>query len=208
MDIATILTFLSAAIILTLMPGPDILFVIAQSISQHQRAGIMTALGLCTGLLVHITAAALGISAILYQSATAFTIIKLAGACYLLYLAWQSFRSRYETTFIKKQQPLEMGALYKRGIIMNVLNPKVSLFFLALLPQFVNETLGNVPFQMVILGVVFIVQALIIFTIVSFLAEKIKNLLAKRVAISKNMNIVQAVLFTLIAMQIAFSKQS
>lgn len=208
MDITTIFAFLSAAIILTLMPGPDILFVTAQSISQHKRAGIMTALGLCTGLIVHISAAALGVSAILYQSATAFTIVKLAGAAYLLYLAWQSFRARNETYLLQKQKPLESWSLYKKGIIMNVLNPKVSLFFLALLPQFVNEASANVSLQMIFLGIVFIVQALLVFTIVSFLAEKIGHLLAKHSTLSKKLNIIQSVLFTLIAMQIAFSEQS
>lgn len=208
MDITTIFAFLSAAIILTLMPGPDILFVTAQSISQHKRAGIMTALGLCTGLIVHISAAALGVSAILYQSATAFTIVKLAGAAYLLYLAWQSFRARNETYLLQKQKPLESWSLYKKGIIMNVLNPKVSLFFLALLPQFVNEASGNVSLQMIILGILFIVQALLVFTVVSFLAEKIGAMLAKHSTLSKKLNIIQGVLFTLIAMQIAFSKQS
>lgn len=208
MEITTLLAFLTTAIILTLMPGPDILFVTAQSISQHKRAGIMTALGLCTGLIVHISAAALGISAIIYQSAAAFTIVKLAGSVYLLYLAWQSFRSRHETYLLQKQKPLEQWSLYKKGIIMNVLNPKVSLFFLALLPQFVNEAKGTVSLQMIILGLIFIVQALLVFTIVSILAEKIGHLLAKHSTLSKKLNVIQSVLFTLIAMQIAFSKQS
>ncbi|MFA8438502.1 LysE family translocator [Pueribacillus sp. YX66] len=208
MDNSTLLAFLTTAIILTLMPGPDILFVTAQSISQHRRAGIITALGLCTGLIVHISAAAFGVSAIIYQSTTAFMIIKLAGAIYLLFLAWQSFRSRHETYAIQKQKPLEHWSLYKKGIIMNVLNPKVSLFFLALLPQFVNEASANVSLQMIFLGIVFIVQALLVFTIVSFLAEKIGHLLAKHSTLSKKLNIIQSVLFTLIAMQIAFSEQS
>lgn len=208
MEITTMFTFLSAAIILTLMPGPDILFVIAQSIAQHKRAGIMTALGLCTGLIVHISAAALGVSAIVYQSATAFTVVKFAGATYLLYLAWQSFRTRNETYLLQKQKPLASWTLYKKGIIMNILNPKVSLFFLALLPQFINETSGNVSLQMITLGILFIIQALLVFTLVSFLAEKIGDILAKHTALSNKLNVIQGVLFTLIAMQIAFSKQS
>ena len=89
MDISTIFAFLGAAMILTIMPGPDNLFVLAQSITQDKKAGIATSLGLCTGLLVHISAAVLGISAIIYQSTIIFTIVKFAGAAYLLYLAWQ-----------------------------------------------------------------------------------------------------------------------
>ncbi len=208
MDITVVVSFLFTAIVLTLMPGPDILFVIAQSISQNRRAGIMTALGLCTGLTVHISAAALGISALIYQSALAFTIVKFAGAAYLLYLAWQSFRARNETYLLQKQKPMELMSLYKKGIIMNLLNPKVSLFFLALLPQFVNETNGNVPMQMIFLGLLFIIQALCIFIIVSVLSEKIGALLKKHTTLSKNLNIVQSALFTLIALQIAFSRQT
>lgn len=168
----------------------------------------MTALGLCTGLTVHISAAALGISALIYQSALAFTIVKFAGAAYLLYLAWQSFRARNETYLLQKQKPMELMSLYKKGIIMNLLNPKVSLFFLALLPQFVNETNGNVPMQMIFLGLLFIIQALCIFIIVSVLSEKIGALLKKHTTLSKNLNIVQSALFTLIALQIAFSRQT
>lgn len=208
MNITVIISFLITAIVLTLMPGPDILFVIAQSISQHSRAGIMTALGLCTGLTVHISAAALGLSAIIYQSALAFTFVKFAGTAYLLYLAWQSFRSRNETLFLQTQKPLGLLSLYKKGIMMNLLNPKVSLFFLAFLPQFVNEANGNVPLQMIFLGLIFIIQALCIFTIVCILAEKIGDLLKKRTTLSKNLNIVQSILFTLIALQIALSKHS
>lgn len=208
MDILSIFAFLSAAIILTLMPGPDILFVIAQSISQHKRAGIITTLGLCTGLIVHISAAALGISAVIYQSATAFMLVKYAGAGYLLYLAWQSFRARNEMFLLQKQKAQSHRSLYKKGIIMNVLNPKVSLFFLALLPQFVNEAIGNVPLQMIMLGFLFIIQALVVFTVVSLLAEKVGSLLAKHSTLSKKLNTVQSILFTLIALQIAFSKQS
>ncbi|SOC43905.1 LysE type translocator [Ureibacillus acetophenoni] len=94
MELLTVLSFLSAAIILTLMPGPDNLFTLTQSIAKGKNAGIFTTLGLCTGLLVHITAATIGISALIYQSAFAFTIVKYSGAVYLLYLAYKSFKEK------------------------------------------------------------------------------------------------------------------
>lgn len=207
MDPLVLLSFLGAAILLTLMPGPDILFVIAQSLSQNKKAGIFTALGLCTGLIAHITAATLGISAIVYQSAVAFTIVKYAGALYLFYLAWMSFRDKGQPFSIKHQDSIQYGSLYKRGIFMSMLNPKVSLFFLALLPQFVDSNWGHIPLQMFILGVIFLVQALFIFTVVSIFAEKIGQWLSKNSFIARKMNIIQGTLFGIIGLQIAFSEK-
>nr|WP_027409708.1 LysE family translocator [Anoxybacillus tepidamans] len=207
MDIALMMSFLGVAILLTLMPGPDILFVIAQSLSQNRKAGIATALGLCSGLIVHIAAATLGVSALIYQSALAFAIVKYAGAAYLLYLAWQSLKESGEGLTLGNQKTLEYKALYKKGIVMNLLNPKVSLFFLALLPQFVNSSLGHVPLQMFILGIIFLVQALVIFTVVSIFAEKLRNVLLTNQLIAKRIHLIKGMLLGLIAVQIAFSKK-
>ncbi len=169
MDITTISYFLFASILLTITPGPDFMFVFAQSVSQGKKAGIATGLGLCTGLIAHTLAAAVGISAILYQSGLAFTIIKVAGAIYLLYLAIQAFRENSQLEQ-KKAKIYTMISLYRKGILMNILNPKVSIFFLAFLPQFVNVNNGAVPIQMTILGLLFIAQALLIFIILSLTA--------------------------------------
>ncbi|BDG30946.1 LysE family translocator [Parageobacillus thermoglucosidasius] len=207
MDLTLTISFLGVAILLTLMPGPDILFVIAQSISQDKKAGIATALGLCSGLIVHITAAALGVSAIIYQSALAFAIVKYAGAAYLLYLAWQSFKEKEASFSIRHTKPLTYRSLYKKGILMNLLNPKVSLFFLALLPQFVNKQLGHITLQMVILGVLFLVQALIIFAVVSVFSEKLRHVLLANPFIAKRMNMIKGSLLALIGIQIAFSEK-
>ncbi|GLH62666.1 MULTISPECIES: LysE family translocator [Parageobacillus] len=206
MDFALTISFLGVAILLTLMPGPDILFVIAQSISQNKKAGIATALGLCSGLIVHITAATLGISTIIYQSALAFTVIKYTGAAYLLYLSWQSFKEK-ETGFAFNNKPLKYLSLYKKGILMNLLNPKVSLFFLALLPQFVNKSMGHITLQMFILGIIFLVQALVIFIAVSVFSEKLRHVLLTNSFIAKRMNIVKGLLLGLIGIQIAFSEK-
>ncbi|PWA11195.1 LysE family translocator [Pueribacillus theae] len=207
MDLITILSFLGVAVLLTLMPGPDILFVISQSISQGKKAGIFTALGLCTGLLFHISAAALGISAIVYQSTVAFSIVKYAGAIYLLYLAWQAFRAKNDSLLLQEQKNRRLKELYRKGIIMNVLNPKVSLFFLALLPQFVNKSAGHIPMQMVLLGFVFIVQALVVFGTVSFLSDKIRHLLMNNPAIAKKMNLVEGTILAIIGLQVALSEK-
>ena len=207
MEISTIFAFLGAAIILTIMPGPDNLFVLAQSITQDKKAGIATSLGLCTGLLVHISAAVLGISAIIYQSTIIFSIVKFAGAAYLLYLAWQSFRAKGDPFTLQQQNVQAYVKLYKKGILMNILNPKVSLFFLALLPQFVHPSQGHVALQMLILGIVFLVQALVLFSLFSLFAGKVRKVIIGQPAIAKRLNMIQGILFTFIGIQIAISKQ-
>ena len=207
MDVLSIISFLGVAVLLTLMPGPDNLFILAQSISNGKNAGISTALGLCTGLIVHITAATLGISAIIYQSALGFAIFKYVGAAYLLFLAYKAFREKDSSFSIENKSYSEYKSLYKKGILMNILNPKVSLFFLAFLPQFINYSSGNITLQMLIYGVVFLIQTLIIFTLISLFAGKIGDLLHKNHLISKKINFIQGSIFTLIGLKIAFSQK-
>ena len=206
MDFTLVISFLGVAILLTLMPGPDILFVMTQSISQDKKAGIATALGLCSGLIVHISAATLGVSAIIYQSALAFAIVKYTGAAYLLYLAWQSFKEK-ETGFTFHQNtPLKYTSLYKKGILMNLLNPKVSLFFLALLPQFVDKSIGHIPLQMFLLGIIFLVQAFAIFVAVSVFSEKLGRVLFHHSFLAKRMNIIKGSILGMIGIQMRLAK--
>lgn len=207
MEFTLIFTFLGTAILLTLMPGPDILFVIAQSISQDMKAGITTALGLCTGLLVHIAAAVVGISAIIYSSSAIFSAVKFAGAAYLLYLAFCAFRSGSSPVQLSTNSTIAYGRLYKKGIIMNILNPKVSLFFLALLPQFVRGT-EHVPAQMLLLGGMFLTQAFVIFSVVSFLASRIGLWLTENSFLSTHLHKIEGSIFALIGISIAFSDRS
>ncbi|MGE7665196.1 LysE family translocator [Ureibacillus composti] len=207
MELLSIISFLGAAIVLTLMPGPDNLFTLTQSMAKGKNAGIYTTLGLCTGLLVHITAATIGISALIYQSAFAFTVVKYAGAAYLLFLAYKSFREKDSSFNLKHQDNLDYRSLYKKGVIMNLLNPKVSLFFLAFFPQFINYENGNVSAQMLGFGILFLIQTLVIFTLISIFAGKVGDLLRKNTSISKKMNMIQGTLFTLIGLKIAFSEK-
>jgi len=210
MSLALLVSFLGAAILLTLMPGPDNLFVLAQSISQNKKAGIMTTLGLCTGILVHTTAAALGISAIVYQSTLAFTIVKYAGAIYLLYLAWGAFREKDTSLSIEEQAHTGYPKLYRRGVLMNVLNPKVSLFFLALFPQFLDSSTGawSIPVQMIILGLIFMVQAFVIFSGVSIFADIVRGWLMRFPTLGKRINLIKGVLLGLIGLKLALGESS
>lgn len=129
LSFSALVSFIGASILLTIAPGPDNLFVVAQSVSHGRKAGIATALGLCSGITVHTMAAALGISAILYQSDLAFRLMKYIGALYLIYLACQAIKERNVMAIEDKVEKQTGFSLYRRGIFMNVLNPKVALFF-------------------------------------------------------------------------------
>ena len=174
MEISLVLSFLGASIILTLMPGPDNIFVLTESLTKGQRNGIAISVGLCMGVLIHTLAAATGLSIIIQNSAIAFSIIKFLGAVYLFYLAYRAFRE--EETFINmdskqnEKEPEKIFPLIKKGFLMNVLNPKVSLFFIAFLPQFITSNGINITAQMIILGIIFMVQALIIFSGIAILS--------------------------------------
>lgn len=206
MEMSGLLSFIAVSMLLTISPGPDILYVITQSITSGKRAGIATAMGLCTGLIVHTTAAAFGVSEILRQSAIAFSILKYAGAAYLFYLAWQAFREGRapykETAFVKK----DGKSLYLQGIYMNILNPKVALFFLAFLPQFVNIHSGNIPAQMVLLGSLFILQAIVIFTLVATFAGIFGDKLATNPKLTKHINFLKGSVFILIGAKLALGE--
>lgn len=173
MPIESIITLAIASALLGISPGPDNLFVLTQSVLYGKKSGVLVTLGLCTGLLVHTTAVAFGVAAIFQTSVVAFTVLKVIGALYLLYLAWQAFRasaSRFQTP----QSPLRSnGALYRRGIIMSVTNPKLSVFFLAFLPQFAAPEYGALAPQIFLLGGVFMGVSLLVFCAIAVLAGEL-----------------------------------
>lgn len=167
-------SFLFASIALTLSPGPDILYVLTQSISNGKKYGIATAAGLVTGILVHTTLIALGISALIKQSEWVFMFIKVLGACYLLWIAFQVYKAPASIAVSKEVSAQKsLFSLFKQGFVMNVLNPKVTLFFLAFFPGFIVESLGNVTQQIYLLGFVFMLQAFVIFSLVSIIADRL-----------------------------------
>jgi len=156
--------FFAAAVALGLAPGPDNIFVLTQSALYGRLAGLVVTLGLCTGLIVHTVAVALGVAAIFQTSALAFTVLKFVGAGYLLYLAFQAFRAGKTDLGGQTAPALSGAALFRRGIVMNVTNPKVAIFFLAFLPQFADPARGSVPLQVVLFGGLFIVATILVFS--------------------------------------------
>jgi threonine/homoserine/homoserine lactone efflux protein len=168
--IESIFTFIVASALLSVVPGPDNIFVLMQSALYGRKSGVMVTLGLCTGLIVHTAIVALGFAAIFQTSVVAFTILKIAGALYLLYLAWQAFTASVARLEGHSSTLRSSSALYRRGIIMNITNPKVSIFFLAFLPQFVSPESEAVAPQIFFLGSIFIGIALVIFSTIAVLA--------------------------------------
>ncbi|MGC4378965.1 LysE family translocator [Fictibacillus sp. Mic-4] len=203
MDLSTILSFLGVSMLLTIAPGPDNLFVVMQSVSYGKKAGLATALGLCSGITVHTTAAALGISAILYHSNVAFQIIKYIGAFYLLYMAWQSLREGRKPPKAEKVKKQSLPALYRRGIFMNVLNPKVSLFFLAFLPQFVTPDAGSPVSQMIVLGLLFMAQTIVIFSFIALFSGSFGRSLLEKPEVARAINYAKASIFSIIGVRLA-----
>ncbi|MFO7830891.1 MAG: LysE family translocator [Desulfuromonadaceae bacterium] len=175
----TLIPFFFVSIMLGLAPGPDNIYVLTQSAVQGRSAGMVVTLGLCTGLVLHTTLVALGIAALIAASPALFTLLKLGGAGYLLYLAYQAFRADAATVRTREGGVVAYGYLYRRGVLMNMSNPKVSVFFLAFLPQFVEADGAAVTQQMVILGGVFILATLLVFNSIAlaaaYLAKGLRN---------------------------------
>lgn len=203
MDSSTFLYFLTASILLTLAPGPDILYLLTKSLSNGARTGIILACGLVSGIVFHTTLVMVGVAAFIKSSATAMFLLKIFGAAYLLFLAFGAFKSARlgkKISLSRADKEFSAKALYKRGVLMNVLNPKVLLFFLAFLPQFVNLSSSGASLTILFLGVVFAAQALIIFSIVALLAGRVRNLLLRKKNIGQILNFVEAAVLAIIAL--------
>src|SRR5215207_288658 len=153
----SIAIFALASAVLILIPGPAVLYIVARSVHQGRTAGIVSALGVEIGSMVHIVGAALGLSAILVSSSVAFSAVKFAGAAYLIYLGIRTLLAREATSEEVVIAPMKLRRLFGQGVIVNVLNPKVALFFFAFFPQFVDPSRGSVALQTLVLGVVFCV---------------------------------------------------
>ena len=196
------LSFFGIAVLVALSPGPDNLFVLMQSALWGRASGMMVVLGLCTGLIGHTAAVAVGLAAVFAASETAFTALKLAGAAYLLYLAWGAWRAPVNTTTGARPPHLSFGALYRRGIFMNLTNPKVSLFFLAFLPQFTSPERGSVALQTVSLGALFMLAGFTVFTCIAFFSGWFSQHLQKSATTQKLLNKGAALVFLGLAVRL------
>jgi len=200
----TSLTFFGVSALLALAPGPDNLFVLMQSALYGRKTGLLIVLGLCTGLLVHTGTVALGLAALLAASETAFTVVKIAGAVYLLTLAWQALRAR-PAPLSPAAAPAGGARMYTRGIVMNVSNPKVAVFFLAFLPQFVAPDRGNAAWQVIWLGCLFIAATLLTFGAIACFAAALGTVLRRSPRVQRWMNGLAGCLFVALAVRLAIA---
>jgi threonine/homoserine/homoserine lactone efflux protein len=181
-DRSTFLVFALASLALVVAPGPNLIYIVTRSVSQGRRAGLVSAVGVEAGTLVHITAAAVGLSRLVATSALAFSVVKYAGAAYLLYLGLRALRRREGLDLSAAARSLRLPRVFRDGIVVNVLNPKVALFFLAFLPQFVDPARGASAAQILALGVVFFGIALTVDVLYAIVAGALSGWLRRRPA--------------------------
>ena len=175
------LLFFSAAFAINISPGPDMIYILSKTIAEGRKIGIATSIGVWSGALVHVLAAALGLSAILAASAVAFSVVKYVGAAYLVYLGIQALRSKGETFDLSTNRGAQITAwkAFRQGALVDILNPKAAIFFMAFLPQFIRPELGHNSAQIFMLGVLVIVVAIPVELFVVLTADRTTNYLRK-----------------------------
>jgi threonine/homoserine/homoserine lactone efflux protein len=173
---STLSLFITAALVLVFMPGPNTLYIIARSVQQGRLAGLVSSLGIQAGSLFHIAAAAFGVSALLLSSAVAFSAVKYAGAAYLIYLGVKTLMTREKIMETKTVEDESLSRAFYQGIFVNLLNPKAALFFLAFLPQFVDARRGSITVQIMFLGAIVMVLGALSDSIYALLAGSAGNL--------------------------------
>jgi len=195
--------FFLAALIVAVVPGPDNLFVLAQSATFGRKAGLRVILGLCTGIGIQVALLVAGVSAIIVNSPVAFFVLQCCGATYLLYLAFRSFQVRASAVKVSGAVSLSPKQQYTRGVIMNLTNPKAVLFLLAFLPPAVDMKSSMAPaLQMVCLGALFIFSVLIVFGAIAFAAGFLNDYLGKSPRANRNLNWASGAIFVLLAVSL------
>ena len=209
LSLDTTLTFFAASVMLALVPGPDNVFVLLHSAAHGWRSGLLVVLGLCTGLLFHTAAVALGLAALMASSSIAFTALTLLGALYLLWLAWQSWNAPVHSSDTpasiensESDSALRTRQTYARGVLMNITNPKVAIFFLAFLPQFVVANQGAVGLQILLLGGIFMVATLFTFGAIAFLAGRFGQAFQSSTIAQRSLNRLASLVFCALALRL------
>ncbi|MGB0754340.1 MAG: LysE family translocator [Candidatus Pseudothioglobus sp.] len=199
----TIIAFVTASVVLSLVPGPDNIFVMTNSALKGWKVGFYITIGLCTGLIGHTILVAIGVSVIFQTSLLAFNGLKIIGACYLVYLGWLSLQSK-ELKIGSTASENANKSYFVTGVVMNLTNPKVALFFLVFLPQFVNPINGSVTLQIFQLGFLFILSALCVFSSIAFLGSFLEAYLKKSSTVNKNINNIAALVYFALAINLFF----
>ena len=204
-DWTNLTLFFVVAAVLLLTPGPAVLYIVARSIDGGRMAGIVSVLGISVGTLFHIFAAALGLSFILASSAFAFTIVKYMGAAYLIFLGLKNILSREKIETITNVNRKRLRTVFYEGVLVNLLNPKTALFFLAFLPQFVDPSKGLASIQIISLGILFLIMAIISDGLYALLAGTIGNWLNKSSHFQRNQKIITGGIYISLGILAVFS---
>jgi threonine/homoserine/homoserine lactone efflux protein len=202
-------TFVIAGLLLNLTPGVDTMYILSRSIAQGKKAGVYSALGIATGALFHVVFATLGLSIILAQSALAFEIVKYLGAGYLIYLGVKTLLNTNHDTFNLEQKSTRISnkKIYISGILTNILNPKVALFFLAFLPQFIDPSHAHNSLPFLILGAVFLFTGTGWCLILALFAAKLSDKIRENYTIKFWLDKITGAVFVLLGIKLAMSKQ-
>jgi threonine/homoserine/homoserine lactone efflux protein len=206
-DSHPLLMFIGAGLLLNITPGPDVLYIVGRSIGQGRIAGVVSALGISTGCLCHLAAAALGLSALMLTLPLAYDAVRYAGAAYLVWLGLRAMVSRSSPLQVQRPDTAPLGRIFRQGMLTNVLNPKVALFFLAFLPQFTDGTRGSVPLQITLLGLIFIANGTIVCLMYAVGASWLGDSLKTRYDVATWLNRAMGGLFVGLGLRIAFSSR-
>lgn len=201
------LAFFATSVALALSPGPDNVFVLLHSAVHGRRAGLLVVLGLCSGLLFHTAAVALGLAALFAASASAFTALKVVGAGYLVWLAWGAWNAPVGIHEEASGAPMTAAQTYGRGVLMNITNPKVAIFFVAFLPQFTDPARGPVALQILALGGIFIIAALLTFSTIAWFAAGFGQVFKRSLRAQRVLNRVASVVFVGLALRLATAQR-
>jgi threonine/homoserine/homoserine lactone efflux protein len=195
--------FLVASALLAIAPGPDIVYVLTRGIAQGRKAGLAAALGFAAGCIFHTLLAALGVAALIRSSPLAFDLVRYAGAAYLVWIGIQALRHRASFAMAEGGEARALLTIFRQSVIGNALNPKVTLFFLSFLPQFVNAQAGHVGWQMGLLGVVFMAVTVVIFGAVAIFSGWIGERVRRSPAIGTRLNVFAGITFIALGIRVA-----
>ena len=207
MDWSNFALFLAASWILIITPGPDMIYVITRGISQGRKAGVISAIGVTLGILVHTLFAAFGLAIILRTSALAFLAVKFAGSGYLIYLGVQALRNKSDFALSEDKPKAGIKTIFIQGILSNVLNPKIALFFLAFLPQFVNLSHGNASIQMAYYGLTFALFGIVFLVILGYFSGSIGSWLSSKQYLAQKIRWFTGSILIALGLRLAFMER-
>ena len=206
-DLQSLLVFIGAGLLLNITPGPDVLYIVGRSLGQGRVAGLVSVIGISTGCLFHVTSAALGLSALMLALPLAYDTIRYAGAAYLVWLGVRAIATKASPLHMQRVDPERLGRVFRQGVLTNLLNPKVALFFLAFLPQFTDPARGAVPLQVALLGLIFIGNGTIVCVVYALAASWLGAWLKTRYDVATWLNRAMGALFIGLGVRLALANR-